>query len=121
MKVTFDTETDSIDDLKNILNILNGVLQKKGAVFSNTSNNTSNNVTNNLPSSGNDIFNVGGFVDAPRQEQFVGGKYQMQQQQPQQKAPEGGKTAGGGRVIEFRDLSGMMSNIFSNQSTRRTK
>lgn len=119
MKITFDTETDSTDDLKNALDILNGALQKKGVIGS---NNNAPSDANSLPKSSDEIFNVGNFVEAPKPEQFASGRYQVQQQpQQQQKAPEGDRTSGGGRVVEFRDLSGMMSNIFSNQSTRRTK
>ena len=106
MKITFDTEADSIEDLKAVLNMVNSALQKRA------------DGNNELPKSGNEIFNAGNFVEAPKPEQMMNGKYQ--QQQPQN-AQAGGKTAGGGRVIPYKDMSCMMSNIFSNQSTRRTR
>ncbi|MBS3108271.1 hypothetical protein J4409_00195 [Candidatus Woesearchaeota archaeon] len=94
MKLTFDTETDSVDDLNNILNMLTIAIQKKAG---NNANITSN-------------------ANIQSQQQL-----NKQPEPEQQKIPNGGKTASGGRVIPFQDLSGMMSNIFSNQSVRRTK
>ena len=99
MKVTFDTETDSVEDLQQVLNMLNSALQKRSA--------------NSLPKSANEIFTVGRFVEAPKMEQQSANKLQEQQ------TPI--KTAGGGRITPFQDLSSMMSNIFSNQPTRRTR
>lgn len=107
MKVTFDTEADSTEDLKSVLEMLNNALQKRTG--------------GDLPKSGNEIFNVGNFVEAPKQEQFVDGKYKSEQKSEHPEQQQGGKTTGGGRVIPYQDLSGMMSNIFSNQSTRRAK
>ena len=99
MKVTFDTETDSIEDLQQVLSLLNSALQKRSL--------------NSLPKSANEIFNVGNFVEAPKQEQFSSNK------SPEQQAPV--KTAGGGRITPFQDLSGLMTNIFSNQPTRKSR
>ncbi|MBS3117293.1 hypothetical protein J4430_00210 [Candidatus Woesearchaeota archaeon] len=52
-----------------------------------------------------------------------GGKVQPQEQrqQAQEKPPipAGGKTAGGARVIPYKDMSNKMSEIFSNLETRR--
>ncbi len=100
MKVTFDTEADSVEDLQQVLSMLQNALNKRGA--------------NSLPKSLNESsITVGRFVEAPKIEHITQNKPQEQQ------APM--KTAGGGRITPFQDLSGMMSNIFSNQSTRRTK
>ena len=99
MKVTFDTEADSVEDLQQILSMLQNALNKRNV--------------NSLPKSANEIFTVGRFVEAPKMEQPSVNKLQEQQ------API--KTAGGGRITPYQDLSSMMSNIFSNQPTRRTK
>ena len=95
MKVTFDTEADAVDDLVNILNMLNTAIQKR---------------TGKQGGSGSNVYEV------QRQEQVASNR-----QEVEQRVPAGGKTTGGGRVVPYQDMSNMMSNIFSNQSVRRSR
>lgn len=125
MKVTFDTEADTIEDLQTVLGLINNSLQKKSG---NTIPSSQNNINNpnimkkdDLPKSQNEVFGVGNFIEAPKIDQFANGRYQQEQtSQPRQQEPSS-KTSGGGRVIPFEDMSKFMSDMFSRQPTRKPR
>ncbi len=42
MKITIDTQTDTVDDIRKVFHILNDILQRKGEAVTNASADTSN-------------------------------------------------------------------------------
>ncbi len=125
MKVTFDTEADTIEDLQTVLSLINNSLQKRSGnpvpISPNNINNPNNIKKDDLPKSQNEVFGVGNFIEAPKIDQFANGRYQQEQaSQPRQQEPSG-KTSGGGRVIPFEDMSKFMSDMFSRQPTRKSR
>lgn len=125
MKVTFDTEADTIEDLQTVLGLINNSLQKRSGnpvpSSLNNINNPNSMKKDDAPKSQNEVFGVGNFIEAPKIDQFANGRYQQEQaSQPRQQEPSG-KTGGGGRVIPFEDMNKFMSDMFSRQPTRKPR
>lgn len=92
VKISFDTEKENVDDLKRLVGALQDLISKREK---------STSLGNPLATSS---------VTKPSQIR-VESSPQPQQQTVQ--APAGGQTSGGGRVIPYEDMSGVLSKIVS--------
>lgn len=91
VKISFDTEKESVEDLKRLVVALQDLITKREKAAS---------LGNPLTSS---------LVTKPSQVKLE----TSQSQQQQVHAPAGGQTSGGGRVIPYEDMSGVLSKIVS--------
>ncbi len=91
VKISFDTEKESIEDLKRLVGALQDLITKR--------------------EKGNSLGNPLSASNVTRPSQV---KVEAQAQtQPQVQVPTGGQTSGGGRVIPYEDMSGVLSKIVS--------
>ncbi|MEK6947740.1 MAG: hypothetical protein AABX19_00700 [Nanoarchaeota archaeon] len=89
VKISFNTEKESLDDLKKLISALQDLVNKR------EKNSSSNNSVQTA---------------APRPQVT---QPQVQQSAPQPQANNTGNTAGGGRLSPYVDMSDTMSKIFS--------
>ncbi len=89
VKITFDTEKESVEDLNRLIAALQDLVEKKVKAVT----------------LGNPLASLS--VTKPAQAQ------QPQQTQQQRNVPAGGQTAGGGRVIPYQDISNLMDKVLS--------
>ena len=89
VKISFDTEKESVDDLKRLIGALQDLIAKR----------------EKAGSLGNPLANSN--ITRPSQ-------VNVQSSQPQQvHVPASGQTAGGGRVVPFEDTSDLLSKLAS--------
>ncbi len=93
VKISFDTEKESVEDLRRLIAALEDLIAKR----------------EKAAALGNPL--AAAAITRPAQ-------VKMEQPQVQQQAsvPAGGRTAGGGRVIEYQDISNVMVKVFSGKS-----
>ena len=89
VKISFDTEKESLDDLRRLVAALQDLISKREKSAS---------LGNPLSTSN---------VTRPSQIQV------QQSTQPQQQASANGQTSGGGRVIPYEDMSNILSKLAS--------
>ncbi len=90
VKITFDTEKESVEDLNRLIAALQDLVQKKERAVT---------LGNPLTASS---------ITKPAQVHV-----QRPQQSQQQNVLASGQTAGGGRVIPYQDISGLMEKVLS--------
>lgn len=117
IQVSFDTEKEDVADLKKLCAVLQTVIFRregrlplesehiKEATYSPTQFAPSSELASLTPSSHHQFQ----AVSPPSLEQA---------QPKKQESPKDEKTAGGGRVIPFEDITKMMSNIYSGKKVR---
>lgn len=96
VKISFDTEKESIDDLKRLVITLQDLIEKKEK---------SSSLANPLASQS---------VKIPSQIKIE----KIEVQQTTQPVQAGGQTAGGGKIIPYEDMSGTLSKIISGKKYR---
>lgn len=89
VKISFDTEKESVDDLKRLVAALQDLISKR----------------EKFPSLGNTLA-------APNISKPMMQKQEIRESQ-QVQAPAGDKTSGGGKLIPFQEMGDMMSKIYS--------
>lgn len=101
VQIAFDTEKESLEDLKKLAMAIQDLISEREKQLGVMPPATSHELR-------------------ATSQQLQANSYQPQQfQQPQKPVPKEGKTAGGGRVIPYEDLSGMMDKIFSSNIPKR--